>query len=245
MSAGLKKIDDKGYGQGFVLTGTSALRYRRRCRMLLEALAPPDGGRLLEIGCGDGYLSSEMARLHTGSVVATDICCSFLDEGRESFARDNLSFHELDCKNPGALAAFVAQAPVDGIFGNGILHHLILELDEVLGLMRRTLPPGGRIAFLEPNVFNPYVYLLHKVPALRRKKRLEPDEMAFSPRFIRQKLSRAGFTDVDVQHRDFLLPNTPAALVGPVTALGALVERIPLLRAVSQSILIYAKVPSP
>ena len=41
-------------------------------------------------------------------------------------------------------------------------------------------PTDGRIIFLEPNLHNPYVYLIFSRPKLRQRARLEPDEMAFS-----------------------------------------------------------------
>ena len=43
--------------------------------------------------------------------------------------------------------------------------------------------------------------------------RLEPEEMAFTPRFIQRKLTTAGFCQVRAITRDFLLPNTPARLI--------------------------------
>ena len=57
------------------------------------------------------------------------------------------------------------------------------------------------------------MFLIFKVAALRRMARLEPEEMAFTPRFIQQKLTTAGFCQVSAITRDFLLPNTPARLI--------------------------------
>jgi len=65
--------------------------------------------------------------------------------------------------------------------------------------------------------------------------------MAFSRRHIRTRLARAGFTDVRVAPRDFLLPNTPAALVPLAVGLGDRLESIPLLRHLSPSLFISAR----
>ena len=65
--------------------------------------------------------------------------------------------------------------------------------------------------------------------------------MAFTPRFIRSKLERAGFTGIEIATRDFLLPNTPVALIRPVVALGDQLDRIPLVNRVAQSLFIVAE----
>lgn len=79
---------------------------------------------------------------------------------------------------------------------------------------------------------------------MRRLAKLEPDEMAFTPAFIREKLSRAGLTAIRVDTRDFLLPNTPTALVGPVVAVGDRLDRIPVINRLAQSLFLSAEKPA-
>ena len=67
--------------------------------------------------------------------------------------------------------------------------------------------------------------------------------MAFTPRFIRSKLERAGFTGIEIATRDFLLPNTPTALIRPVVALGDQLDRIPLVNRMAQSLFFSAEKP--
>jgi hypothetical protein len=97
----------------------------------------------------------------------------------------------------------------------------------------------GKIIFMEPNIYNPYVAAIFKNRGLRKWAHLEPDEMAFSKAFICRKLRTAGFENIKVKYRDFLLPGTPKWLIGSSVTIGNILEKTPL-KAISQSILISA-----
>jgi hypothetical protein len=49
------------------------------------------------------------------------------------------------------------------------------------------------------------------------------------------------FKEITVEYRDFLLPNTPHFLIKPFIFIGSFIEKIPLLKAMSQSIFISAR----
>ena len=66
-----------------------------------------------------------------------------------------------------------------------------------------------------------------------------PDETAFHRHLIRKKLEKNGFTDIKVFPYDFLHPNTPVSLIDFVKKIGIYVERIPLLREIAGSLIIY------
>ncbi len=89
---------------------------------------------------------------------------------------------------------------------------------------------------------NPYIFLIFKIPLLRRFARLEPEEMAFTPGFIRNGLKRAGFSNVRARTRDLLLPNTPEALIPAVITIGGILERLPGFRLLAQSVFVTAAV---
>ena len=129
----------------------------------------------------------------------------------------------------------------DYIVGNGILHHLYQELGPALSAMRAMLRTGGKIVFLEPNLHNPYVYLIFTQPRLRQLARLEPDEMAFTRRFALDRLRSAGFRDAEVEYRDFLLPGVPTWLIRPLITVGRYAERTPGVRHLAQSLFISAR----
>jgi hypothetical protein len=126
--------------------------------------------------------------------------------------------------------------------GNGILHHLYYQLPEILPRLKLLLKPGGRMIFWEPNLFNPYVFLIFSFPPLRTWARLEPGEMAFTRRRVSRLLRQAGYNSFRVDCRDFLVPNTPDFLIRPVAVLGAWLERVPLLKCLAQSIFISVRI---
>ena len=103
------------------------------------------------------------------------------------------------------------------------------------------LKDNGKLIFLEPNIYNPYCTLIFKVNYFRKKAKLEPDEMAFSKRYISTKLEKAQFQNIKVEFRDFLIPITPAPLVNFVIKMGNFIEQIPLLNKMSQSIFIIGQ----
>jgi SAM-dependent methyltransferase len=229
--------DERGYNQGWSGTAVLELREERRCALLVSKMTPGETQRVLEIGCGRGAMARQLARATGMQVLGVDISKQFIEQAQESATEDNVRFAVVDLARPEGLMG----ERFDYIIGNGILHHLDQELHGSLARFRGMLNEGGRLVFLEPNVHNPYVYLIFSRPRLRARAKLEPDEMAFSKAFITERLRTAGFTDVEVEYRDFLVPGTPRWLVRPVVGFGRLAEATPGLKHLAQSLLISAK----
>ena len=169
-------------------------------------------------------------------MLGTDICVPFIEEANQRFQLPNLQYAVLDFNQ----ASQFEGETFDCIVGNGILHHLYYHLDAALTNMHRLLKPGGKIVFLEPNLYNPYVFSIFRTPYLRKLANLEPEEMAFSKPHVTKLLETAGYQDIVVEFKDFLLPGIPDVLISPSIAVGAVLERIPLVRMTSQSIFITA-----
>lgn len=228
-------IDDRGYNQGFELTESTKLRMERRARMISAEFNPNQPGHVLEIGCGTGELSYWIARDTPHSVIATDRCLPFIEQARANYALSNLQYEVLDMNEPPE--DFFGK--FDYVVGNGILHHLFPFLDQALKRIQSMLKPSGKIVFVEPNLYNPYVFVIFKYA--RTWANLEPEEMAFSRRHIEHVLLDQGFCDVSVSYRDFLIPGVPKALVAPLCVAGDVVERIYPLNRLSQSLFITAQ----
>ncbi len=239
-------VDERGYNQIFKPTTASAIRLRRRAQAMVAAMDLPDTPaarariRILEIGCGMGELAHELALLTGARVTGVDLSPGFIEHATATHRHAQLNFivADLSQSNPAS-----EQEQYNFIVGNGILHHLYHHLDTFLPVLARWLTPAGRLIFWEPNLWNPYVFLIFSFPFLRKAAKLEPDEMAFTPGYIRRKLRAAGFSQVRATTRDFLLPNTPDGLVRPVIAASDVLDRIPLVNRAAQSLFFVAEKP--
>jgi len=237
-------VDERGFNQGFKLTFAQRVRLRRRAEAIVHELRLPanrsDLGQVhvLELGCGTGELAAELAQLTNAAVTGVDLSPQFIAKAAAAHRIRGLQFMVADLTKP---PPELERRRYDYIVGNGILHHLFHQLGPALTMAKEWLRPGGKIVFWEPNIANPYVYLIFSYPSLRKLARLEPDEMAFSGRYIKALLQRVGYHNVRVDPRDFLLPNIPAPLVGTVAKIGDVVERFPVVRLAAQSLFIRAE----
>jgi 2-polyprenyl-3-methyl-5-hydroxy-6-metoxy-1,4-benzoquinol methylase len=229
-------VDERGYNQGFKETAALVKRMERRADWMIHDMDDAPGKKILEIGCGTGYVSWYIAKKTTMQVLGSDLSELFIEQAKKKYILPNLSFERLDFNE----AANSVHNKFDYIIGNGILHHLYYHLDQALITMKNLLNAQGRMIFMEPNIYNPYIFSIFRNRALRKWARLEPDEMAFSKSFIKEKLENLGYTDITVQYKDFLLPGVPGFLIEPSILAGNILEKTPL-KIVSQSILISAK----
>jgi len=228
-------VDDRGYNQGFKETYALLKRMERRADWMIDEMNALPNKKVLEIGCGTGYVSYYIANKTKMQVTGTDLCKPFIEHAKEKYILPNLFYDTLDFNK----AAENVTEKFDYIIGNGILHHLYYHLDDALTAFKKILTEEGKIIFMEPNIYNPYVAAIFKNKTLRKWARLEPDEMAFSRSYISDKLQNAKYSNIQVTYKDFLLPGIPKWLVGPSIAIGNVVEKTPL-KFLSQSILIKA-----
>ena len=54
-------------------------------------------------------------------------------------------------------------------------------------------------------------------------------------------LKKHAYHEINIEYKDFLLPNTPPFLINHTIALGFVLEKIPIMNYLSQSIFISAK----
>lgn len=229
--------DERGFNQVYAPTGSAALRARRRHDWFVAEARRAGARRILELGCGTGEAAAHVAAGTGAEVVAVDISDAFLDRARAAHAAPNLRFERFDL-----LGGDVRRlGHFDLVYGNGILHHLVERLDAVLRALRTLGEPGGRLAFIEPNFLNPYCAVIFGTRLGRRLARLEPGEMAFTPAQLRRALPAAGWHDVSVAMRDFLVPGVPQALVAPILAVEPTLEATALTRWLAQSHFITAR----
>lgn len=207
------------------------LRWQRRVRMLANHLRP--GMKVLELGCGTGYFTAELAR--TGArVTAIDISSELLQIALTQRPAANVSYEVAN-----AYALTYSTASFNSVVGSSVLHHL--EVESALREIYRVLKPAGTIHFTEPNMMNPQIALQKNVPSIKRRLGDSPDETAFFRWPLRSLLEATGFRDVRIVPFDFLHPRTTPRLVHPVEKLGRLLERIPVLSEFAGSLYICAR----
>lgn len=228
--------DDRGYNQVWADSKSTRVRAERRCEYMISQMDVLPNKSVMEIGCGTGKNAFILAKKTGMQVLGTDLCVPFIEQAKETHRLTNLRYDILDFNKADQFKG----EQFDYIIGNGILHHLYHHLDEAFVNMRKLLKEKGKIIFIEPNLYNPYVYLIFSYPTLREKAHLEPDEMAFSKTFALEKLKKAGYKNIEVEYKDFLLPGVPDFLITPSVVIGDVLEKIPGLKNVAQSIFITA-----
>jgi SAM-dependent methyltransferase len=229
--------DERGFNQIFAPVGSTQLRMRRRGDWFVAQIERLGARRVFEIGCGTGETAAYLATHSTAEIVAVDLSAAFVAEARARHTAANLRYEVFDLLGDTPLAF----GRFDLVCGNGILHHLVTRLPEVLRALHSVTEPGGGLAFIEPNFLNPYCAFIFGTKLGRRFANLEPDEMAFTPGELRHALPAAGWKEVTVATRDFLLPGLPEALVKPSLVVEPLLEATAVTRWLAQSHFITAR----
>jgi SAM-dependent methyltransferase len=128
---------------------SSRLRATARRRML-EAVAWRGDERVLDVGCGNGFLLVEMAkRLTTGSATGIDVWLPGAGDQTAELAWRNARLEGVDdrveIRNVDARAMPFGDASFDVIVSSLMLHHAGGSADrqQVLAEMARVLKPGG------------------------------------------------------------------------------------------------------
>jgi len=174
-------------------------------RKVVDVLAPRPGERLLDIGCGSGGSTLELARLvgPGGQVLGVDVSAPMLGLARRRAAEaglDNVRFVEAD-----AQTARIEPGGYDGLFSR----FGVMFFDDPVGAftnLHGALQPGGRLAFVcwRAMAENGWATValaaaLPHLPPMPAPVPGTPGAFAFAdPDRIRDILGRAGFSGVAV-----------------------------------------------
>jgi trans-aconitate methyltransferase len=102
---------------------------------VVQLLAPQNGERILDVGCGTGYLTHLIAQAGA-RVIGIDKSASMID-------RAQAVYPDLDLRVMSA-TDFHFDTPFDAVFSNAVLHW-VLEKEAAVDCMAEALRPGGRL----------------------------------------------------------------------------------------------------
>jgi 2-polyprenyl-3-methyl-5-hydroxy-6-metoxy-1,4-benzoquinol methylase len=112
------------------------------------------GKKILDLGCGDGHNAVLFARLGAASSVGIDISPKAIEVARQSARVSGVHDRCRFVCSPIETASF-DDGEFDVVYCQGILHHVIDDLETVMSHVRRWTKPNGLIMFTEPTNFNP------------------------------------------------------------------------------------------
>lgn len=101
---------------------------------VVELLAPQPGERILDLGCGTGDLTDQIAQ-SGAKAEGLDLSAAMITRARAKYP--TLTFMQ------GNAEEFVAAQPYDAVFSNAALHWM-KNANAVAGAVWRALNPGGR-----------------------------------------------------------------------------------------------------
>jgi SAM-dependent methyltransferase len=207
----------------------------------MAALDPAADERLIDIGCGCGQTSLELAGEvgPDGAVLGVDISAPMLEVARRRAAeagQANVRFAEADAQtHPFAGGGF------DGVYSRfGVM--FFADPAAAFANLHGALRPGGRLAFVcwRPLALNEWMLLpmraaLAHIPPPPPPDPLAPGPFAFAdPDRVRGILAAGGFRDIDIAAHDTKIGGNDldgsvamALRLGP---LGAILRENPALR---------------
>jgi trans-aconitate methyltransferase len=101
---------------------------------LIDLLAPQAGERIVDLGCGTGHLTAQIAQ-RGAAVIGIDASAEMVRQARENYP--DLEFRVADA------TTFSPDAPVDALFSNATLHW-VKNATAAAERIALALRPGGR-----------------------------------------------------------------------------------------------------
>jgi ubiquinone/menaquinone biosynthesis C-methylase UbiE len=204
---------DKGY-KGMGMEGSIARWYDKNTRKSMEEFRReaerlkaflPDGGDVLEVAPGPGFLAIEMARDSRIHVTGLDISKTFVELARKNAAEEGV---RVDFKLGNASAMPFADKSFDLLICRAAFKNFS-EPERALKEMRRVLRPGGTGVIIDLRRDASMTEIKHEVDGMhlgfwnrlftRETFRLMLLKRAYTKPELEKMLERSGFKTVEVR----------------------------------------------
>ncbi len=214
---------DVAANRGYVYTATDRLSCRLSNGRMSEAvleLADVTGRRVLDVGCGDGTYTLELARAGARSVVGFDAAEAAVEAARERAREmENVRFEVRD-----VYSLKPPECRYDVAVVRGLLHHLDHVREAIAGISRM----ARSVVVVEPNGYNPVLKVIEKVSPYHRRH----DEKSYRPAMLDHWFIEAG-GEIERSLYIGLVPNfCPDTVARICKVLEPFIEKAPLLRKV-------------
>ncbi len=169
-------------------------KIERKARMLIMGAAILHSSDILEIGCGVGTFTRELAR--TGaSITAIDLSPNMILQAKANLCPN--VYYMID----DAHKTVFHEARFDAVVGCYILQYL--NLAESLPEIMRILKPGGRVAFIDINTLNPLAFVKTKLPFAKRLLNISQEAVSFTSWELPWWFEQYGFTEIQCTTFEF------------------------------------------
>ena len=227
-----KKISENAESVWNWASPAGQVRADRRAKYFVDVAKITRSDKVLEIGCGTGLFTKKVYDMTGAAITATDLSIDLLNQAKAKLP--NATFMIDD-----AMKMSFTDESFDVVFGSSILHHLDLSIS--LKEVFRVLKKNGRMVFAEPNMINPQILIQKNIPYIKEKLGDSPDETAIVRWKFKELMIEQGFKNISIFPYDFLHPVTPKPLIGLVNTIGKIVEKIPVLKEIAGSVIIYGE----
>lgn len=193
---------------------------QRQIDRVLDALALPPNARVVEIGCGMGRYTIPLARRGV-AVSGLDLTPELLERLRAFDGGQDVPLYCADILDAPA----TLHETFDAAIGFFTLHHLH-DLEGSFTAMAGLLKADGRVAFVEPNPWNPLYYVqITLSPGMTWKG--DKGILKMRRKTISEAMRRSGLELTDVKRFGFFPPFL--ANRGTFGRIERVIEAVPLL----------------
>lgn len=194
-------------------------------RELIDLLKPSKDETILDLGCGTGDLTNEIAS-KGARVIGLDQSESMLEKARSKFGK--IEFINADATN------FKLSEKVDAVFSNAALHWVTSQ-DQVLKSIYNSLKPNGRLV-AELGAKGNVSKIVDSIQTVIKKEGFTPVEMSDifyfpSPGEYATLLEKVGFRVEFMQlfERPTMIMNVPQGFIDWIKVFGILLfQNVPL-----------------